>query len=116
MHTGDTNYIYKNYLDQACFHHDIACGKYKDLTKWIQSDKVIKDKAFEMSNASKYDTYQRYLASMVYNFFDKKNQKAVILNLCQIKNLQVNVINQLLENFKKEKILLLLKTIFGVLI
>ena len=28
--TGDTNYIYKNKLDKACFQHDMAYGKYKD--------------------------------------------------------------------------------------
>ena len=26
-----TNYIYKNELDKACFQHDMAYGKYKDL-------------------------------------------------------------------------------------
>ena len=33
MQTGDTNYIYKNELDKACFQHDMAYGKYKDLEK-----------------------------------------------------------------------------------
>ena len=33
MQTGDTNYIYRNDLDKACFHYDMAYGKYKDLTK-----------------------------------------------------------------------------------
>ena len=27
MQTGDTNYIYKNELDKACFQHDMAYGK-----------------------------------------------------------------------------------------
>ena len=31
--TGDTNYIYKNEFDEACFQHDMAYGKYKDLQK-----------------------------------------------------------------------------------
>ena len=30
IQTGDTNYIYKNELDKACFQHDIAYGKYKE--------------------------------------------------------------------------------------
>ena len=29
----NTNYIYKSYLDKSCFQHDIAYGKYKDLTR-----------------------------------------------------------------------------------
>ena len=33
MLTGDTNYIYSNNLDKACFQHDMAYGKYKDLAK-----------------------------------------------------------------------------------
>ena len=40
MQTGDTNYIYKNELDKACFQHDMAYGKYKDLEKRTQSDSL----------------------------------------------------------------------------
>ena len=29
--TDDTNYIYKNKLDKACFQHDMAYGDFKDL-------------------------------------------------------------------------------------
>ena len=38
MQTGNTNYIYKNNLDKACFQHDIAYNKYKNLTKRTESD------------------------------------------------------------------------------
>ena len=31
--TGDTNYIYKNEFDKACFQHDMAYGDFKDLKK-----------------------------------------------------------------------------------
>ena len=44
MQTGDTNFIYKNELDKACFQHDMAYGKTKDLVKRTQSDKVLRDK------------------------------------------------------------------------
>ena len=50
------------------------------MTKRTQSDKVLKDKAFEIANYPKYDGYQRGLASMVYMFFDKKSQGAGIKN------------------------------------
>ena len=40
MQTGNTDFIYKNELDKACFQHDMAYGKSKDLVKRIQSDKV----------------------------------------------------------------------------
>ena len=43
MQAGDTNYIYKDELDKACFQHDMVYGKYKDLERRTQSDKVLKD-------------------------------------------------------------------------
>ena len=46
--TGDTKYIYKNELDKACFQHDMAYGDFKDLTKRITADKVLRDKAFNI--------------------------------------------------------------------
>ena len=40
--TGNTDFIYRNELDKACFQHDIAYGKSKDLTNRTQSDKVLR--------------------------------------------------------------------------
>ena len=74
MQTGDLRNVYKNKLDTACFQHDMAYGKYKDLEKRTQSDKVLKDKAFAIANNPKYYGCQRGLASMVYTFFDKKSK------------------------------------------
>ena len=70
--TGDTNYIYKNELDEACFVHDAAYSDSKDLTKRTVADKTLKNKAFDIAKDPKYDGYQRGLASMVYKFFDSK--------------------------------------------
>ena len=81
MQTGDTNYIYKNELDKACLQHDMAYGKYKDLGKRTQSDKVLKDKAFAIANNSKYDGYERRLASMVCKIFDKKSKGSGIKSM-----------------------------------
>ena len=80
MQTEDTNYIYKNKLDKACFQHDMAYGDFKNLKKRTQSDKVSKDKGFEIANDPKYDGYQRGLASMIYKFFDKKSKGRGIKN------------------------------------
>ena len=71
--TGDTNYIYKNELDKACFAHDATYSDSKDLTKRTIADKILKNKAFNIAKDPKYDGYQRGLASMVYKFFDKKS-------------------------------------------
>ena len=51
----------------------MAYGGFKDLAKRTTSDKVLRDKAFNIAKNSKYDGYQRELASMVYKFFDKKS-------------------------------------------
>ena len=70
--TGDSRYIYRNELDKACFQHDMAYGDFKNLGKITAADKVLRDKAFNIAKDTKYDGYQRGLASMVYKFFDKK--------------------------------------------
>ena len=70
---GDTNSIYKNELDKACFAHDAAYSDSKDFTKRTIADKILRDKGFNIAKDPKYDTYQRGLASMVYKFFDKKS-------------------------------------------
>ena len=78
MQTGNADFIYRNELDKACFQHDVAFGKSKDLTKIIQSEKGLRDKTFEFASDPKYDGYQRGLASMVNKFFDKKSSGSVI--------------------------------------
>ena len=80
MTTGNTDFIYKNELDKACSQHDMAFGKSKDLVKRTQSDKVLRDKAFNIASDPKYDGYQRGFASMVYKFFDKKSSGSGITN------------------------------------
>ena len=70
--TGDSRYIYQNKLDKACFQHDMAYGRFKDLNRRTAADKALRDKAFNIATNPKYDGYQRGLASMVYKFFDKK--------------------------------------------
>ena len=49
----------------------MAYGDFKDLARRTASDKVLRDKAFNIAKNPKYDGYQRGLASIVYNFFDK---------------------------------------------
>ena len=42
------------------------------MAKWTISDKIVKDRAYEINRNAKSDRYQRGLVSMVYKFFDKK--------------------------------------------
>ena len=55
MQTGNTNFIYKNELDKACFQHDMVYGKSKNLVKRTQSHRVLKDKAFKITSDPKSD-------------------------------------------------------------
>ena len=52
----------------------MAYGDFKYLARRTASDKVLRDKAFNIAKNPKYDGYQRGLASMVYNFLDKKSK------------------------------------------
>ena len=52
----------------------MAYGDFKDLKRRTSSDKVVRDKAFNIAKNPKYDGYQPGLASMVYKFFDKKSK------------------------------------------
>ena len=72
--TGDTSNIYKKELDKACFQHDMAHGDCKHLKRRTFSDKVLRDKAFNIAKNPQYDGYQRGLAAMVYKFFDKRSK------------------------------------------
>ena len=51
----------------------MAYGDFKDLAKITASDKVLRDKVFDIAKNPKYDGYQRGLASMVYKFFGKNS-------------------------------------------
>ena len=50
----------------------MAYGDFKDFTRRTTSDKILRDK-FNIAKNPRHDGCQRGLASMVYNFFDKKS-------------------------------------------
>ena len=104
MQTGNTDFIYKNELDKACFQHDMAYGKSKDLAKRTQSDKVLRDKAFKIASDPKYDGYQRGLASLVYKFFDKKSSRSGITTNEFNYQLANELHKPVIKRFKKRKV------------
>ena len=72
MATGNTDFIYKNQLDKACFQHDMAYGKSKDSIKRTQSDKVLRDKAFKIASnpnmmVIKEDQHQWFTSFLIKN-------------------------------------------------
>ena len=104
MQSGNTNFLYKNELDKACFQHDMAYGKSKDLIKRTQSDKVLKDEAFKIASIPKYDSYQRGLASMVYQFFVKKSKGSDIVTNESNYQLADELHKPIIRKFKKRKV------------
>ena len=51
----------------------MAYEDFKVLTRRTASDKILRDKTFDIAKNSKNDGYQRGLVSMVYKLFDKKS-------------------------------------------
>ena len=117
MQTENTDFVYRNELDKACFEHDMAYGKSKDLIKRTQSDKVLRDKAFKIASDPKNTGYQRGLASIVHKFFDKKSSGSGVdepnYRLANEKNLNRET-NE--KNLNREKLIHHLETIYGALI
>ena len=91
-------------------------------------DKILRNKALNIAKDPNYDGYQRGLASMVYNFFDKKSTSladkstkgsvTTLTNrfLSQNQQLAEELHKPIIRKFKKEKYMRHLKAIFGVLI
>lgn len=82
IETGDTDYIFKNELDKACFYHDSAYGKHKDVESRHKADRELIDNAYRIVDHSQ-DGYQRALAAMVAQFFEKKIQNGQGLSRTQ---------------------------------
>ena len=110
--TGDTSYNHKNELDKACFQHDMASGNFKDLARRTASDKILRNKTFNIAKNPKYNGYQRELASMVYRFFDKKSSgsgrplssASLIANNKENIQLADELHKPIIRKFKKRKV------------
>ena len=97
MQTGNTYFVYRNELDKACFQHDMAYSKPKDLAKRTQSDKILGDKAFKLQviqnmMVTKEDQLQWFTSFLI------KNLDEVVLPLNHNIKLQMNFKSRLLEN------------------
>ena len=60
----------------------------------------MKDRAYEIARNCKYDGYQRALAGMVYNFFDKKTGSRVSVN----EQLAQELHKPAIKKFKRRKV------------
>ena len=102
--TGDTNYIYMNKLDKACFNHDAAYSDSKDFTKRTVVDKILRNKAFDIAKDPKYDGYQRGLVSMVYKFFDSKVSGSGAKLIPENEQLAEELHKPIIKKFEKRKV------------
>ena len=87
--TGNLKHLYRNELDKTFCAYNAGYSDSKDLAKRTISDKILKDRAFEIARNRNYDGYQRALANMVYKLFDKKTWS------------EMNVTEQLAEELHK---------------
>ena len=95
--------IYKYELDKACFQHDMAYNKYKDLKERTQSDIVLENKAYKVATNLKFDSFQRTLDSMVWKFFKKKSKKVLGSGLNKEK-LADELHKSIIKKFKRRKV------------
>lgn len=65
--------MYKNKLDKTCFGHDATYSNSKDLAKRAVSDRILRERAYEIPPNAKYDGQQRRLEKMMYTFFEKRS-------------------------------------------
>ena len=83
----------------------MAYGDFKDLKRRTFSDKVLRDKAFNIAKNPKYDGHQRGLASMVYKFFDKKSAgSGVNIEVTHNEQLAKELRKPIIRNFKKRTV------------
>ena len=99
LNTGKLSCIYKNDLDKACFQHDMAYNKFKDLEERTQSDIVLSNKALKIASNPKCNGYKRRLPSMIYKFFDKKFKGSDLKN----QQLAVELHKPIIRKLKKGK-------------
>ena len=78
--TGDSRYIYQSELNKDCFQHDTVYANFKNLNRRISTDKVVRDKTFDIAKSLKYYEYQCRLASMVFKCYDKNFSSSGIKN------------------------------------
>ena len=83
----------------------MAHGDFKDLTRRTAFDKILHDRACNISNNPKYDGHQRGFTSMVYNFFDKKSSGSGVKSKIMPNQELVEELQKLIiRKFEKRKV------------
>ena len=83
----------------------MAYGDFKYLNRRTAAHKVLHDKAFNIAKNPKFDVYQRGLASMVYQFFNKKTSDETMKNeIISNKELSEELHKPIIKKFNKRKV------------
>ena len=82
----------------------MAYGDFKDLKRRTASDKLLRDKVFNIAKNPKYDEYQRGLPSIVYKCFDKKSKESGVNISLEFNEQLANKLHEpIIRKFKKRK-------------
>ena len=91
----------------------MAYRDFKDLTRRTASDKMLRDKAFNLAKNPNYDEYQRGLSSMVYKVFNKNSTSLADKSASGMKNeymsnkeLAEELHKPIMKDLKKKSILI----------
>ena len=80
-------------------------GDFKDLKRRTASDKVLRDKTFDIAKNPKYDGYQRRLASSFFKVLHKKSKgSGVNIPLEFNEQLDKELHKPIIRNFKKRTV------------
>ena len=73
--TGNLKPSYRNKLDKACFAHDTVYSDSKDLAKRTSSDKILKDRAYEIPRNRGYMDIKEHWQVWFKVFLIRKEDK-----------------------------------------
>ena len=76
---------------------------FKDLTRRTASNKILHNKVFNLAQNLKYYGYQKSLASMVYDFFERKTSGSDIKNISN-KELAEELHKPIIRKVNKRKV------------
>ena len=76
---------------------------FKDLTRRTAYNKILRNKVFNLAQNLKYYGYQKSLASMVYDFFERKTSGSDIKNISN-KELAEELNKPIIRKVNKRKV------------
>ena len=80
----------------------MASGDFEDLTRGTVSNKILHNKAFNITTNPKFDEYQKDLALMFYKVIDKKTFGSSIKNEIISNNILAEELHKpIFRNFNK---------------